>query len=393
MMDSRSYGDLQPLTRVYVNLDALSANVRALKATCADRVNLMAVVKANGYGHGAVETAKTALASGASWLAVARISEAVTLRRAGVTAPILLFGDILPEQAVYAADHDIRISLASIDAAKEISAAARGAGCRVKAHVKMDTGMGRLGLLADPELNIDGLIQDFFKIRALPGLQLEGIYTHFANADAHDKAHVLEQAALFSGIRDTLKARGETSLLAHGANSAAVIELPGTHFDMVRPGISLYGLWPSNEVGRNLIRLEPAMSIRSRIIHIKDVPKGFKVSYGSTHITPHPTQIATVPIGYADGYSRLLSGCGTMLVRGMRARITGRVCMDFTMIDVGHIPGVCRGDEVVILGTQGNESVSADDIAKLTGTINYEVTAGLTGRMPLVHERPAGHNR
>lgn len=214
---------------------------------------------------------------------------------------------------------------------------------------------------------------------------MEGTYTHFAKADMIDKTHVKGQLARFNEMVAMLADMGIHPEIRHAANSAAVLELPAAHFDMVRPGVAMYGMAPSDEVDITRHKLAPVMSITAKVIYVKAVPKDFSISYGCSHVTAAPTVIATVPIGYADGYSRLLSNQGQMLVKGKKAPIVGRVTMDFTMIDVGHIPGVKPGDDVTILGPQGNERITADDIAGLTGTINYEVTTGLTGRMPVVY--------
>ncbi len=370
---------LLPQTRVQVNLDALARNVSALKRKCGS-AELMAVVKADAYGHGAVRSAEAALANGASRLAVARISEAVELREAGVDAPILLFGDILPEQAEYAAQNRIAVTLANVETAESVSGHLAGKGLCAAVHIKVDTGMGRLGFTAldHPERTAAQIVA----FQKLKGLKIEGVYTHLANADAADKTHANKQLDRFDRLKNSLEQQGLSQVIFHAANSAAVIEIPRAHYDMVRPGVALYGLWPSSEVDKSLIDLAPAMSIRSVIIHLKQVPKGFKVSYGSTHVTKKATTVATIPIGYADGYSRGLSSKGTMVVKGMIAPVIGRVCMDFTMIDVGHT-GAGLGDEVVIMGTQATKTVCADELAELTGTINYEVTSGLTKRMPI----------
>ena len=216
---------------------------------------------------------------------------------------------------------------------------------------------------------------------------MEGIFTHFANADSRDKDHALIQLSRFKKILEDLKKHAFKVKYRHAANSAAIIELPESHLDMVRPGIAQYGLWPSEEVDKQHIDLKPVMSLKSRVIQVKEVGSGFAVSYGSTYVTPGPTRIATIPIGYADGYDRTLSSSGHMLVRGVRAPIIGRVCMDLTMIDVGHVPDVRLEDEVVVLGSQGNETISADEIAKRIGTINYEIVSSLTSRVPKVYVR------
>ncbi len=389
---------LEPQTIVDIDLGALARNVRELKGLLLPGTQFMATVKANAYGHGAIEVARTVLENGADCLAVARISEAVELREAGFDVPILLFGDVLPEQVPFLIAHDIRITLTCLETAQHIASRAKDLKKSLKVHVEVDTGMGRLGVLHDQFLtsNEPGVLPDssdslgqpwksveeILAIHHLKGLEIEGLYTHMANADARDKAHTQRQLDRFKTLIAKLEEKGLTPPVLHGANSAAMIDMPDSHFKMVRPGIAMYGLWPSNEMDQTRISLEPVMSIRSKIIHLKNVSKGFKISYGSTHVTQIPTRIATVPIGYADGYSRLLSSKGQMLVRGIKARITGRVCMDFTMIDVGHIPDCALGDEVVIMGSQGEEKITANDIADTIGTINYEVVASLTKRMP-----------
>lgn len=404
---SRPFCEAPPLlsqTRVVVDLGAVAHNISALKGLLSTETRLMAVVKADAYGHGAVQVARSVIENGAHWLAVARISEAVELRKAGINVPILLFGDLLPEQVPFLAAHDIRITLTCLESARAIAEIAARQKKVLKVHVKVDTGMGRLGFLhdqfatpapftrPDPPPETDNRLdrplmchEEILAIQNLKGIEIEGMYTHLANADARDKAHTLRQISRFKLLADELSQKGLAPPILHAANSAAVIDMPQSHFNMVRPGIAIYGLWPSGEMDHTKICLKPAMSIRSRIIHIKDVSKGFKISYGSTHVTRMATRIATIPIGYADGYSRNLSDRGEMIVRGSRAPIIGRVCMDFTMIDVGHISRAALGDEVVILGTQGKETITATDIASRIGTINYEVVAALTRRMPICY--------
>lgn len=408
---------LMPQSKLHVDLSALASNVRALKAKCVPEVSLMAVVKANAYGHGAVEVSRTALKNGASFLAVARIHEAVELREAGIQAPLLLFGDVLPSQIEWLATHDVRISIGSVSVARDIAQVALCCGHTIKVHLKVDTGMGRLGVVipdvceedaldSSPyssgldvgkeisdmdsascqaqELFFAGAVDEIMEITGLDGLYVEGIYTHFANADISDKSHVNIQIKRLTRLFSVLEIRGFKPEIRHAANSAAIMEIPEGHFNMVRAGIAMYGLWPSDEINRNLIDLKPVMSVVSKIVHLKEVPAGFRVSYGSTYITLMPTKIATVPIGYADGYNRLLSSRGEMLVRGVRCKVIGRVCMDYTMIDVGHIPDVALDDEVVIMGRQSNQKILADDIARHIDTINYEVVCSFNRRMPLV---------
>jgi alanine racemase len=391
-------------TRVVVDLGAIAHNVKQLKNLLSPETQFIAVVKADAYGHGAIQIARTVLENGADWLAVARICEAVELREAGIEAPILLFGYVLPDQVPYLAAHDIRVTLTCLESARIIAAAAQGGSPPLKVHIKVDTGMGRLGILHDHFTPPDRFVEpenspisplqcseEILAIHALNGIEIEGIYTHLANADARDKAHTQRQTSRFGCLVEELAQKGLTPPMIHAANTAALIDIPQAHFTAVRPGIAIYGLWPSGETDHTRVALKPAMSIRSNIVHLKKVSKGFKISYGSTHVTQKPTCIATIPIGYADGYNRQLSGRGEMIVRGSRAPITGRVCMDFTMIDVGHIPDCQTGDEVVIMGSQGNQTISADELASTIGTINYEITASLTKRMPICYRHPGEH--
>jgi alanine racemase len=384
--------DVPSLTWAEIDLGALAHNYRELKRVTESSAAMMAVVKADGYGHGAHHVARVALENGADLLAVARMGEAVRLREAGISAPILLFGHSLPAYVDILASQDIRASLNSLDGARSISAKAVRRKKTIKAHIKIDTGMGRLGLMVDDIAvqtvsgkQFNRAIKDILTITTLPGIEVEGIFTHFANADSRDKNHAMIQLSRFKKLLDSLKKHSFRVKYRHAANSAAIIEMPASHLDLVRPGIAQYGLWPSDEVDKRRIDLRPVMSIKSRVIHVKEVGVDFAVSYGSTHVTSRPTRIAAIPIGYADGYDRILSSKGHMLVRGMRAPIIGRVCMDLTMIDVGHVPDVRLEDEVVILGSQGNETISADEIAERVGTINYEIVSSLTSRVPKVY--------
>ena len=385
-------GDHPALTRAEIDLKALAHNYRELRRVTAFTADIMAVVKADGYGHGAPQVARVALDCGARFLAVARFDEAVQLRQAGIDAPILLFGYSFPADMAYMAENNIRASINSSASARMLSAEAVRTGKILQAHIKIDTGMGRLGLLADglavdagTSRQIAGTVREVLTIASLPSVEVEGIFTHFANADAKDKTHARGQFIRFATLLEALEKEGFHVKFRHTANSAATIEMPETHLDLVRPGVSQYGLWPSDEVDKTLIDLRPVMAIKSTIIQVKSVGPGFAVSYGSTHRTPRPTRIATIPIGYADGFNRTLSSKGHMLVKGIRAPIIGRVCMDLTMIDVGQVPGVVLEDEVVILGRQGDEEITADEIAGHAGTINYEIVSSLTSRVPKIY--------
>lgn len=382
---------LRPVTRAEIDLQAIRHNLEELKRLAAPSTKIMAVVKADAYGHGSVEVAKILVERGVPYLAVARLSEAITLRRAGLDVPILLFGHTYPEYLSPMLKHDIRPSINTVDSARILSEAARRRRGKARVHVKLDTGMGRLGVVCDGLALPDPgrpsrkkAVQTILEIASLPRLEIEGIYTHFANADHPDTTHARLQFSLFMDVLSELKKNGFEPQLRHAANSAALIRMPETHLDLVRPGIALYGLLPSKTIDRDQVELKPVMSIKTNIIQLKAVPAGFRVSYGGDHETKRPTTLATVPVGYADAYSRLLSSKGCMLVKGQRAPIVGRVCMDLTVLDVGHIQDVEMEDEVVVLGRQGMAEITADEIAELIQTIHYEVISTITARVPRI---------
>jgi alanine racemase len=381
-----------PLIWAEIDLNAIAHNVRELRRRTDPGAEVMAVVKADGYGHGALEVARTALASGADWLGAARLPEAIALREAGLDAPILVFGYTPPADAGRLIDFDLRQSVYSLDAARAYSGAAEARGRKIRVHLKMDTGMGRLGMVPAALSGRDSghsagetFIREATAIARLPGIGVEGIFTHFAAADSADLSSARRQLDLFLEVLADLKAGGLEFAVRHAANSAGLIALPESHLDLVRPGIALYGLKPSGEVDLAGIFLKPAMALKTRIIHLKAVPAGAAVSYGMTYRTPQPTVIATVPAGYADGYRRLFSSRGSMLVHGRRVPVVGRVCMDLTMLDVGAVPGARIEDEVVIFGRQGGESISADDLARDLGTIHYEILCGVAARVPRIY--------
>jgi len=290
--------------------------------------------------------------------------------------------------------NDIRPSINTVESARTLSEAARRRRGKVRVHVKLDTGMGRLGVVCDgltlpdpKKMSRKQAVQAILEIASLPRLEIEGVYTHFANADRSDTSHTDLQFSLFMDVLSELKKNGFEPQLRHAANSAALIRMPETHLDLVRPGIALYGLLPSPAITKDQVDLKPVMSIKTSIIQLKAVPSGFKVSYGGTHQTERATSLATLPIGYADAYSRLLSSRGYMLVRGQRAPIVGRVCMDLTVLDVGHIPDVEPEDEVVVLGRQGDDEITANEIAELIQTIHYEIISTITARVPRIFIR------
>jgi len=366
-----------------IDLKAIAHNIRELRRIADPKSRLMAVVKANGYGHGSVEVARCALNNGAEVLGVARIDEAIILRNAGIDAPILIFGYTPPPFYKNIVKFDFTQTVYSLQTAESLSSFALLHKSKIRIHIKIDTGMGRLGILPDS----GSALHDVEAIVRLAGLNAEGIFTHFSMADSSDKSFSVRQFEIFMNFIRDLKRKGIDFGVRHAANSAGIIDMPEMHLDMVRAGIAMYGLYPSEETMNYKAALLPAMAVKSMIIHLKEVPAGFKVSYGATYETRKPTTIATVPVGYADGYSRLLSSRGYMLVCGERAPIAGRVCMDLTMLDVGNTGGVKQGDEVVVIGKQKNSEIKADEIASLLGTINYEVVSSLTARVKRVYFR------
>lgn len=379
------------LTWAEIDLSAIAHNVRELRRITAPRARVMIAVKANAYGHGAVQVARTGLENGADQLGVARIEEGIELRRAGIRAPILIFGYTPSCLAPVLVDHDLTASVFSLQGAARLDAALPG-NRRLAVHLKVDTGMGRMGLLPDQRRCAacgvnpgPGAAEEVLGIAALKKLRLEGLWTHFAVSDEADKSYTRQQLQLFREFIQSLDDKGLTVGMHHAANSGAIIDMPESHLDMVRAGISVYGLYPSQHVDRNKIRLRPALALKARITHVKQVPAGTRISYGGTWQSSRPTTIATVPVGYGDGYSRSLSNQGQMLVHGRLAPIVGRVCMDLTMLDVGHIDDVRVEDEVVLIGRQGNEVISADDVAAQLNTINYEVVTALMHRVPRVY--------
>lgn len=380
------------LVRAEVDLTAIAHNVRALRRITSPAARLMAVVKANAYGHGLKEVARIALQNGAEALGVARIDEGVQLRKAGFEAPVLIFGYTPPALTNHLIEFDLTQTVFLYQTAEILSRTGIDKGKKIKVHFKVDTGMGRLGLLPEtgrlfsPNMKItDNPTREVEAIARLPGLELEGIYTHFATADISDKSYAHKQFEVFLDFLNRLRLAGLEIPVKHAANSAAIIDLPETHLDMVRAGISIYGLYPSDEVNKKRVMLKPAMALKTKIVNLKKVPAGFKISYGSTYETEKPTIIATVPIGYADGFNRLLSSRGFMLVKGQRAPIVGRICMDYTMLDVGNIPEINLEDEVIIFGKQGKSSITVDEIASTIGTINYEVVSTITDRVPRLY--------
>ena len=372
---------LRPTT-ASIDLVALRHNLLQVRRLAGSR-DVIAVVKADAYGHGAVAVSRALAAEGVTRFGVALVEEARTLRDAGIRGEVLVMGGFTGDQASEIVDLGVTAMIFHPAHAAALSDAARRAGRVVPVHAKIDTGMGRLGFPVDEAPDaIAGLTR-------FPGLRLDGVMTHFADADLADPAFAREQMARFDRVMAALHARGIAVPLRHAANSAAVmavsrdgvVGLEAALYDAVRPGIMLYGCRPGPAVGP-AVDLRPVLSLTTCIGLLKRVPSGTPISYGRTFVTQRPSLIAVLPIGYADGYPRALSNVGAVLVRGRRAPVAGRVCMDLTMVDVTEVPGVAEGDEVVVVGVQGDVSMSAEDVAAAAGTIAYELLCGIGPRVP-----------
>ena len=365
-------------TYAVVDLAAIKSNVRNIKASLPKHTMVCAVDKADGYGHGSVMAAKAAIEAGAEWIAVAIPEEAAPLREEGITAPVLVLGPCSLSQWRLAAELGLSMVVASEDCVQCARSVSRETGKTMRLHLKVDTGMNRIGVRTEEEL-----VRMLDMIGGEPGLVLEGLMTHFAAADEADKTYTEIQNERFQHAVGIVRERGFTPIL-HAANSGGALDCPDTAYDMVRAGIAIYGCYPSDEVCRD-VKLQPAMSVRTRISFLKTVEEGAKLSYGCTFATPGEMRIATLPIGYADGYNRLLSNRGEVLIRGQRARVVGRVCMDQILVDVTNINGVELHDEAVCIGRQGHDEITAEEIALLCGTINYEILCAISPRVPRLY--------
>ena len=367
--------------RADISLDAILANMESMKKNLKEGVQIAAVLKTNAYGHGAVEIAKVLEPLDYVWgYAVAAFEEAVELREAGLRKPILLLGYVFPYCYQELAKMNIRPAVFREDMLEQLSAAAKAAGKKIKIHIAVDTGMSRIGIFPDET----GL--DFVK-KALEteGLQMEGMFTHFARADEADRSFTEEQLEKFVWLTEAVKERlGYEIPIRHCSNSAGIIEYPHANMSMVRAGITLYGLWPSDEVRKDIVPLEPVMSLRSHIIYIKEISAGTPVSYGGTWAPDHTVRLATVPVGYGDGWPRSLSNKGYVLIRGQKAPIRGRVCMDQFMVEVTDIPDAAEGDEVTLIGRDGDAYISMEEVGDLSGRFNYELACDINPRVPRV---------
>jgi len=374
----------EPLRRptvAEVDLGAIAHNVRSIRRRVGPDRGVMAMVKADGYGHGATPVARTALESGADWLGVALPEEGWALRQNGISAPILVLGPVFPGQVGLVLEADLALAVFTWDVAQALNAEAGKRGRRASIHVKVDTGMGRIGVQPSECLAfLEGL-------RELPHLAIQGIYTHLAEADQEDKAFTTRQMETFLDICVEAESRGISIPVKHLSNSAAVLDLPETFQDLVRPGIMIYGCYPSQAV-RRAVELRPAMRWKTRVAFVKDLEPGDSVSYGRTFVAQGPMRVATLPLGYGDGFPRQFSNRGEVLIREQRARVVGIVCMDMTMVDVTRIPEAASGDEVVILGRQGAAEIPVEEVAHRAGTISYEILCSVGRRVPRIYTQP-----
>lgn len=374
---------MEKRTWAEVDLDAIAHNMCEIRRITNKNAQIMAVVKADAYGHGFMETAKTLLENGADRLAVAVLQEGKQLRSRGVDVPILILGASGPEDAEDIINFDITPNVFDYEFAKALSYTAEKKEKVTKVHIKLDTGMSRIGFVVDDGDN-EEIINEILKVSRLPYIEIEGIFSHFATSDESDRQYTLLQFERFMRVVKALEERGLHIPIKHICNSAGIMMYPEMHLDMVRPGVILYGMYPSNEVDKSRLDLIPAMTLKSSITLVKEVEPGRGVSYGKEYITDSITKIATVPIGYADGYLRKIAKKGRMLVNGVKVPIIGRICMDQCMIDVTNVHNIDRGDEAIIFGREG---ITIDDLAGWLETINYEVACVIGKRIPRIYTR------
>ncbi len=377
---------LESYQRVWaeVDLDAIWENMVHMKENIAENTKILAVIKTDGYGHGGVPIAKMLEQLDFMFgYAAATYEEAHVLREAGVKKPILILGYTFPYCYEELIREEIRPAVYRRDTVEELVAAAVKVGQKAKVHIKVDTGMGRIGITPDEE----GL--EFVRfLMGHPELEVEGIFTHFAKSDEEDKTSAYHQLALFQNFIDRIQTElGLTIPVKHCSNSAAILEMPQANMDMVRAGITTYGLYPSEEVSKDIVPLRAAMSLYSHIVYCKTIHAGQSVSYGGLFTAQKDTRVATIPVGYGDGYPRSLSGKGYVLIRGKKAPILGRVCMDQFMVDISEIPGVMEGDKVTLLGMDGTERITAEELGELSGRFNYEFVCDLGKRIPRVYRQ------
>lgn len=365
-----------------IDLDAVQFNFEQMYQKISKDTKIMAVVKTDAYGHGAVPLAELLESLEYLWgFATATIDEAIELRQAGIQKPILILGYTFPECYSSVVKYEIRQTVFTYDMAEELSKEAVRQGKKAYIHIKLDTGMGRIGYQDEEEA-----AKDIVRMKALPMLEFEGIFTHFANADMQDQELTRGQISRFREMIRRIEAENVKFVYKHCANSAGIIELSENEFNLVRAGIISYGMWPSDEVRKDVVPLKPILSLKSHVVYVKEVKAGATISYGSTWAAKETCKIATIPVGYGDGYPRSLSNRGYVLIKGYKAPIVGRVCMDQLMVDVSHIPEEIRiGDRVTLIGNDGEESITAEELGALSGRFNYELMCDLGNRIPRIY--------
>ncbi|MBL7085191.1 MAG: alanine racemase [Candidatus Omnitrophica bacterium] len=365
-----------------IDLGAIKHNLGQIKKVIGARKRtapkIMAVVKANAYGHGLIQVSRALQDLGIHYLGVASLDEAIALRREKIKLPVLVLGSILPEEIDTALGCDVTLTICNKEVAQQLNSKAKAANKSVPVHIEVDTGMGRIGVWHEQAFN-------FVKIlKRMKNIHLEGIYTHFASA-SRDNFFTKYQLESFEALLKKLARENIQFTYRHAANSIALVDLKKSHFNLVRPGIIIYGMYPKRGFAK-ILKLKPVLSLKTKIVYLKDVPRGRSISYGRTYITEKATRIATLPIGYADGYGRILSNRACVLVKGQRAPVVGKVTMDQTMIDVGHIKRVKIGDRVVLIGRQRQACMRTEEIARVSKTIPYEIVCSITNRVPRVYK-------
>ena len=376
---------MKTYSRVYakIDLDAIAYNMEQMKQNIRPETKVMAVIKADGYGHGAVQIAEMMERWNYIWgFAVATLDEAVVLRTEGIQKPILVLGCVFPDQYMEMLKHEIRMNIYTEEMAESISRMAAREGKTAYMHIKLDTGMSRLGFGINEQS-----AETIKRISKMPNVNMEGIFTHFTKADEKDKSFTKKQIQEFVWMTERLKEKNVRFTYEHCSNSAGIIDVPEANFDIVRAGVSTYGLYPSEEVDKTNVKLKPALALKSHVAFVKEIESGTPVSYGGTFVAKEKMKIATIPVGYADGYPRSLSNKGYVLIRGKKAPILGRVCMDQFMVDVTQIEGVSFGDKVTMIGKDGNEILPVEVLSELSGRFNYEFVCDLGKRIPRVYVR------
>lgn len=376
--------DLEKVQRAYItiDLDAIEENIKSMRENIKPDTGILAVIKADGYGHGSVPLAKyLSKMEGIYGFAVATYEEAEELTAAGITLPVLILGYTFPYAYESMIKEQIRPAVFRTDTLEQLSETAQKLQRTAKVHIKVDTGMTRIGIRPD-ESGLEFVKKAF----SLPGIFVEGIFTHFARADEADKTGARKQLACFEQfVSQAEKEVGRKIPIKHCSNSAGILEMPEANLDLVRAGIALYGLWPSEEMRRDTVQLQPSLSFYSHVVYVKEVEAGREISYGGIFTTPEKMKVATIPIGYADGYPRTLSGCGKVLINGHFCPVLGRVCMDQFMVDVTNAGPVHEGDRVTIIGRDGEHRISAEELGELSGRFNYELVCNLNKRVPRIY--------